>query len=136
MINIQNIDDNECFKLCLGRYLHSKNHNLKIITKTDKNLSKRLNFKDIKLPVKIRNTHRVEKKNSITISVSTKPCIKKNTVKQNKLIYYQKEKNANGTMFLLKILIHLCMIIHYVVEENILSLLFTSFQYRRNIKMS
>ena len=36
MINIQNIDDNECFKWCLVRYLHPADHNSRRITKVDK----------------------------------------------------------------------------------------------------
>ena len=37
-------------------------------------------------------------------------------------------------MFLSKILIHSCIIIIYIVEKIFLSLSFTSFQYRKNIK--
>ena len=33
-------------------------------------------------------------------------------------IYYRKEKKLNNTMFLSKFLIHLCIIIHYIVEEK------------------
>ena len=36
MINIHNIDDNECGKWCLVRYLYLADHNLKRITKADK----------------------------------------------------------------------------------------------------
>ena len=36
LINIQSIDDNECFKSCLVRYLHLADHNPKRITKADK----------------------------------------------------------------------------------------------------
>ena len=35
LINIQNTDDNECFKWCLVRYLNSANHHLARITKAD-----------------------------------------------------------------------------------------------------
>ena len=54
MINIQNIDDNECFKLSLGRYLNPANHQPARITKADKDFAKKLDFKDIKFPVKIK----------------------------------------------------------------------------------
>ena len=39
------------------------------MTKTDKDFSKGLDFKDIQFPVKTRGTHEIEKKNSISISV-------------------------------------------------------------------
>ena len=69
MINIQNTDDNECFKWCLARYLNPANLNPRGITKDDKYFAKRLDFKDIKFPVKTRDIHKIEKKNSIGISV-------------------------------------------------------------------
>ena len=37
--NIQSIDDNECFKLCLVRYLNPANHDPTRITKADKDLA-------------------------------------------------------------------------------------------------
>ena len=67
LINIQNIDDNECW--CLVRHLHPAYHHLARITKIDKDFSKKRDFKDMKFPVKIRNIHKIEKKNSITNSV-------------------------------------------------------------------
>ena len=66
MINIQNIDDNECFKWSIVRYLNLSDHNPRRITKADKDFAKKLDFKDIKFPVKIRDIH---KKNPISISV-------------------------------------------------------------------
>ena len=39
------------------------------ITKADKYFSKRLDFKDIKFPVKVRDIHKIENKNSTFISV-------------------------------------------------------------------
>ena len=36
LINIQNTDDNECFKCCLVRYLNPANHPPARITKADK----------------------------------------------------------------------------------------------------
>ena len=62
LINIQNIDDNECFKWCLVRYLHPADHNLRRIKKANKNFAKKLDFKDIKFPVKIRDNQVIEKK--------------------------------------------------------------------------
>ena len=39
-MNIQNIDDNECFKWCLVKYLHPADHHPARITKADKNVAK------------------------------------------------------------------------------------------------
>ena len=69
LINIQNTDDKECFKWCLIRYLNPADHNPRRIVKGDKNFAKRLGFKDIKFLVKTRGTHKIEKMNSIGISV-------------------------------------------------------------------
>ena len=44
LINIQNIDDNECFKWCIVRYLHSVDYHPARITKADKDFAKRLDF--------------------------------------------------------------------------------------------
>ena len=68
MINIKNIDDNECFKWCLVRYLQPADHHPARIRKVDKGFAKELDFKDIKCPVKIRDIHKTKKKKSITIS--------------------------------------------------------------------
>ena len=69
MINIQNIDDNECFRWNLVRYLNPVDRNLARITKADKEFTKKLDFKGIKFPVKIRDIYNIEKNNSIGISV-------------------------------------------------------------------
>ena len=45
-------------------------HNPRRITKADKYFGKKLNFKETKFPVKIRDIHKIEKKNSIAISAS------------------------------------------------------------------
>ena len=69
LINIQNIDDNECFKWCLVRYLHPADNHPAKIAKADRDFEKKLDFKDIKFLVKIKDIHKIEKKNSIAISV-------------------------------------------------------------------
>ena len=51
------------------RYLNPVNCNPVGITKTDKDFAKKLDFKDIKFPVKTRDIHKIEKNNSIGISV-------------------------------------------------------------------
>ena len=98
MINIQNIDGNECFKWCLVRYLNPANHNLRKITKAGKDFAKILDFKDIKFPVKIGDIHKNEKKKKrIPPALEFKVMkIKKNiqtmyqnyVVKKNMLTYY------------------------------------------------
>ena len=69
LINIYNIDDNEWFKWCIVRYLHPADHDLRRITKADKDFAKMLYFKDIQFPVKVRDIHKIEKKNSIDLIV-------------------------------------------------------------------
>lgn len=59
--NIQNIDDNEYFKWCFVRYLHLADHNPVRITKGGKDFARRLDFKEIKFPVKTRDIHKIEK---------------------------------------------------------------------------
>ena len=69
MLNIQSTDDNDCFKWCLVRYLNPADYHPARITKANKNFAKRLGFKDIKFQVKTRGIHKIEKKNSVGISV-------------------------------------------------------------------
>ena len=63
MIDIQNIDNNECFKWCLVRSLYPTNHNPARTTKVDKDFTKELDFNDIKFPVKTRDLHKIFLKN-------------------------------------------------------------------------
>ena len=69
LINIKNIDDHEYFKWSLVQYLNPADHHPTRITKAEKNFAKKLDFKGIKLPVKIRDIHKIEKKNSIAFIV-------------------------------------------------------------------
>ena len=70
LINIQSVDDNECFKSCLVRCLHPADHYPARIRKADKDFARKLDFKDIKFPVKFRDIHKIKKKkNSIAISL-------------------------------------------------------------------
>ena len=68
LINIQNIADNDCVKWSIVRYLHPADYNPKSITNADKCFAKKLDYKDIKFPVKVRDISKIEKKNSIGIS--------------------------------------------------------------------
>ena len=68
LINIQNIDDNECFKCCLIRYLDPAYCNPIRIAKTEKYFSKRLGFKDIiRDGHKVRDVHKMEKRILLTL---------------------------------------------------------------------
>ena len=95
MINIQNTDDNECFKWCLVRYVNPVDHNPRRITKADKDFAMRLDLKDIKFPEKAIETFtKLKKKYSIGISVfgyenkvKYPIYVSKNVVKINMLIY-------------------------------------------------
>ena len=59
LINIQNIDDNECFKWCLVRYLNPTDHYPARITKIVKDFAKKLNFKVMKFQVKVREIEKM-----------------------------------------------------------------------------
>ena len=85
MINIQNIDDNQCLVWGLVRYLNPSEHHLAKIAKADKDFGKTLDYKDIIFQVKIRDICKIENKNSISISVFgyenkkiSRLCVKKN----------------------------------------------------------
>ena len=90
LINIQNTDDNECFKWFLVRYLNPADHNPRRITKADKDFTNRLDFKDTKFPVKARDINKIEKKNNI------QSMYQNNVAKKNMLIYnlWGKEKKT------------------------------------------
>ena len=97
MINIQNIDENDCFKWYLIRYLKPENQDPARITKAEKNSAKKINFKDIKFPVKIRDMYKIEKKKknppefvffAMKIKKNIQSIYNKNVVKKNMLIYY------------------------------------------------
>ena len=48
------MDDTECFKWCIVRYLHSAGHHPAKTRKTDEMLADELDLEDIKFPVKIK----------------------------------------------------------------------------------
>ena len=66
--------------------LNPADHHLARIRKGDKDFARELDFKDIKIPVKIRNIHKIEK-NSIEISVFVYENKEKYPLK-DMLIYY------------------------------------------------
>ena len=80
MINIQNIDDIECFKWYLVRYLNPADDHPTRIAKVDEDFVTMLNFKDINFPVKIKS---YENKEKYPTHVSKKCC------EENMLTYYR-----------------------------------------------
>ena len=79
----------------LNRYLNPTDHNPRRITKADRNFAKKPDFQDMKFPVKIRDIHKNEEKNSIVICAfgygnkeKHLTYVSKNIVKKNMLIYY------------------------------------------------
>ena len=76
LINIQNIDDNECFKSSIARYVNPANHHPARISKSDQDFAKKLDIKDIKFPVKI--IHKIEKKRYSLVLVFLTLKIRKN----------------------------------------------------------
>ena len=138
MTNIQNTDDYDCFKWCLVRYLNPANHDPARITKVDKDFTQKPDFKDIKFTVKIRGIPKIEKKNSIDVNVLAikimknsqsmylKKCFEEKNV--NLLLIGEEKKNA---MLLSKTLIFSCMIIHYIVEENIFVVMVYTFSLQK-----
>ena len=92
------------------------------------NILKKRYFKDIKFPGKTKEFHKIEKNDVIDIS----NFVYENKEKRfNQCIKECKKKYVDllliDTMFLLKILMHSCMIIHYFVAENIV-IIVLSFQ--------
>ena len=83
------------FKSSIVTYLNPANHYPARITKTEKDFGKKLDFKDMNFPVKIRDNHKIEKYNSISISVfyyenkeNIQSMYQKNVAKKIMLIYY------------------------------------------------
>ena len=68
MIDIQNFYDNECFEWCLVRYSNPACHYPTRMRKIDKLFGDELDFEYINVPVKTKDIHKIEKKNSIVIS--------------------------------------------------------------------
>ena len=62
LINIPNGDNNKCLKWCLVGYLNSSDYHPALIRKIDKIFRRKLDFKDTKFPVMIRNNHQIERK--------------------------------------------------------------------------
>ena len=59
----------KCFKWSIVRYLNPPSHHPAKIAKADQDFVKKCDFEDIKFPIIITYIHKIEKKNSIGISV-------------------------------------------------------------------
>ena len=113
------------------RYLNPADYNPRRITKADKHFAKKLDFKDIKFPAKIRDTHKIENKNSIGISVFGYENKEKHPIHVSKKYCEEKhvelilmgEGEKKNTMFFSMISIDPHIIIHYIAEENIFAVI-------------
>ena len=109
----------------LGQILKSSKSSPSKNYKSWQRFFKETDFKEIKFPVKIRDIHKLEKKNVLGISIFGYENIGRHPVYvskescEEKHWFFIDKKIIKKLMFLSKISIHLCMIIHYIVEENI-----------------
>ena len=94
-------------------------HNLARIRKIYKDFARELHFK---FSVKITEIHKL-KKSCICISIMKRrkniQSMCEKILSKDMSIYYWYEKKEKSTIFLSKILIHSCIIIEYIVEQNI-----------------
>ena len=74
-------------------YLHPADHHPAKITKAKKDLAKKLDFKNITFPVKIRDIHEIKKHNFITVSVLIVK-VRKNTQSMYKKPVAEKKKHV------------------------------------------
>ena len=78
---------NPLVRCCLIKYFYLPDHNPKRITNVDKLNREKIDFKDIKLPVKVRDVQNFGKENSIGINVFCyQSMCQKNVAKINMLI--------------------------------------------------
>ena len=68
LINMKN-EDNECFRWCHIRHLNPQEKYPQRIKKTDKQYVGKLDYSNIEFPVSVKHYNKIEKQNSINISV-------------------------------------------------------------------
>ena len=68
LINMKN-EDNECFRWCHIRHLNPQDKDPQRIKKTDKQYVGKLDYSNIEFPVDVKHYNKIEKQNSINISV-------------------------------------------------------------------
>ena len=107
---------------------------LPTITKCDKDFAEKLDFKDIKSPIKVRDIHKIEKKNSISISVFGYQIKEKHPIYVSKIRCEEKdvdlllvEEKGKINYVLIKDFNRFIYKHIYTVEKTFLLLLFTSF---------
>ena len=122
MPNIQNIDQNKCFKWCLVRYLHPPDHHPAGIRNVDKDFAREFDFKDIKFLVKIRGIHKIKKIIALTLVLLALKEKKKYSIYVSKNTFRRHinllliGKQSKRRYVLMK---DFDTFMHYVVEENI-----------------
>ena len=57
-----NGNDIKCLKWCLVRYLNCGDHKQATFKKVDKDFARKLDFKDIKIPINLRDIHKLRTK--------------------------------------------------------------------------
>ena len=68
LINMKN-EDNECFRWCHIRHINPQDKDPQRIKKTDKKYVEKLDYSGIEFPVNVKHYNKIEKQNSINISV-------------------------------------------------------------------
>ena len=68
LINMKN-EDNECFRWCHIRHITPQDKDPQRIKKTDKQYVGKLDYSNIEFPVNVKHYNKIEKQNSINISV-------------------------------------------------------------------
>ena len=68
LINMKN-EDNECFRWCHIRHINPQDKDPQRIKKTDKQYVGKLDYSNIEFPVNVKHYNKIEKQNSINISV-------------------------------------------------------------------
>ena len=69
LIDIENIDNNECFKWRIVRYLNPADSYPPRITKADIEFAKKRDFRNIEFPIKIRDIYKTKKRTSLALAV-------------------------------------------------------------------
>ena len=94
LINMKN-EDNECFRWCHIRHLNPQDKYPQRIKKSDKEYVNKLDYSGVEFPIAVKHYNRIEKQNSVNISVFGYEN------KQPYPIYVSKEKNKDHMELLL-----------------------------------
>ena len=94
LINMKN-EDNECFRWCHIRHLNPQDKYPQRIKKSDKEYVNKLDYSGVEFPIAVKHYNRIEKQNSVNISVY------RYENKQPYPIYVSKENNKDHMELLL-----------------------------------